>query len=101
GLVAGNSLFVGGHFALGFALGAPALELIRGLGGAAAAAVALVALGAFGAIGWGWIRRRRTTAAPASNANAGDWAEAAWSACLGIGLLAPVAIDTPPMTGSA
>jgi len=105
GLVAGNTVFVGGHFALGFVLGAPALELLRGLGGAAAGAVALVGLAALGAAGWAWIRRRRVTprgmSSAAPSAAAGDWADAACPACLGIGLLAPVRLDAPPMSGSA
>lgn len=99
GLVAGNTLFVGGHFALGFLVGAPALDLIRGLGGVAAAAVALLGFALIGAVGWAWIRRRRAAASVAT-ASTGDWADASCPACLGIGLLAPVAInpDTSPVS---
>lgn len=108
GLVAGNSIFVGGHFLLGFVLGAPALAVIQGLGGAAAGVVAFVALALVGAAGWAWIRRRRaassrqtTGMSPATSGSSGDWADAACPACLGIGLLLPADGDMPQVSGAA
>src|SRR5258707_8261607 len=80
GLVAGNTLFVGGHFALGFVLGAPALELIRSAGGLATAIVGFVALALIGAAGWAWLRRRRQAGLP----SAGAWAQASCPACLAL-----------------
>lgn len=112
GLVAGNTLFVGGHFALGFVLGAPALEVIRGLGGAAAGVAALGVFAFLGAAGWVWIRRRGAAAAAvasgaglasgAESASAGDWVDAACPACLGIGLLRPLGdADLSQVSGAA
>jgi hypothetical protein len=46
GLVAGNTLFVGGHFALGFVVGAPALALVSSAG--------LVSLVVIGLVGLAW-----------------------------------------------
>jgi membrane protein DedA with SNARE-associated domain len=101
GLVAGNSLFVGGHFALGFLVGAPALEVIRELGAATAGVIAVAALAVLGAVGWAWIGRRRRSRADVAGSAVGDWADAACPACLGIGLLSRVDPDNPPMIGSA
>jgi len=104
GLVAGNSLFVGGHFALGFVLGAPALAVIQGLGGAIGAVVVLAVLAGIGAAGWTWIRRRRGLRAPSASISsgvpAGDWADAACPACLGIGLLLPAGLDVPRVSAA-
>jgi membrane protein DedA with SNARE-associated domain len=97
GLVAGNTLFVGGHFALGFVLGAPALELVRGAGGVAVAIVAFVALAFVGAAGWTWLRRRRRAGLP----SVGAWAEAACPACLAISLVGGAAGDTAAVSRSA
>jgi membrane protein DedA with SNARE-associated domain len=97
GLVAGNTLFVGGHFALGFIVGAPALELIRGAGGVAAAVVAFVALALIGVAGWAWLRRRRRAGLP----SAGAWAEASCPACLAISFATGAAADTATVSGSA
>lgn len=97
GLVAGNTLFVGTHFALGFVLGAPALELVRGAGGVAVAIVAFVALALLGAVGWAWLQRRRRAGLP----SAGAWAEASCPACLAISLVAGAAGDTAAVSGSA
>ena len=97
GLVVGNTLFVGGHFALGFVVGAPALELVRSAGGLAAALVGFVILAALGAAGWAWLRRRRRAGLP----SAGAWAEAACPACLAISLVGGAAGDTAAVSGSA
>lgn len=103
GLVVGNSLFVGGHFLLGFAIGAPALELLRSAGGLAAGAAALVVLAITGALGWGWLRGRRARTGSASGTasgtaaidllGAGAWADAACPACLALSLVAGDAGD--------
>jgi membrane protein DedA with SNARE-associated domain len=90
GLVAGNTLFVGGHFLLGLILGAPAIEAVRAAGGPALLVTVGVALGLAGLAGWAWIRRRRRTATSA----AADWTDAACPACLGIALVAPVGLET-------
>jgi len=97
GLVAGNTLFVGGHFALGFVVGAPALDLIRGAGGVATAIVGFGALSLVGAAGWAWLRRRRQAGLP----SAGAWAEASCPACLAISFATRVAADTATMSRSA
>ena len=84
GLVAGNTVFVGGHFALGYLVGAPALELIKAAGGVAIAVVVFVALAALGAAGWASLRRRRAQSGAGATdlPGAGAWAEAACPACL-------------------
>jgi hypothetical protein len=111
GLVAGNTLFVGGHFALGYVAGPAALALIAATGGVALAVGGLVVLALIGAGGWRVLRRRRAAAsaadssalppaAPAAGSGAtGDrglprdipsvatWAEAACPACLAISLV--------------
>jgi membrane-associated protein len=95
GLIAGNTVFVGGHFALGFVVGTPALELIRNLGGVAIGVVAFAALAAIGAAGWAWLRRGRARAEAASTGalpGAGSWTEAACPACLAISLVGSPAI---------
>ena len=90
GLVAGNALFVSGHFALGFVVGAPAEAAARTFGGAAAVgAVALVVLALVGVVGWRFLRRRRAGAAPAPvdiglGGTFGAWADAACPACLSL-----------------
>jgi membrane protein DedA with SNARE-associated domain len=98
GLVAGNTLFVGGHFALGFLIGAPALALVAGLGGAAALIVALAVLAVVGGVIWMLLRRRAARqgdlgvnagtagGGPRDLAGYGAWAEAACPACLAITL---------------
>jgi membrane-associated protein len=84
GLIAGNTVFVGGHFALGYVVGAPALELIKGAGGVAIAVVAFIVLAALGAVAWAWLRRRRARAGGAvmDLPSPAAWAEAACPACL-------------------
>jgi len=107
GLVVGNGVFVGGHFALGYVIGAPALELIRFLGGAAVGVVVVVGLALLGAIGWAWLRRRRRSRAAVDPtlplASAGACSEAACPACLAIGLLETRSASThhAAMTGPA
>lgn len=96
GFIAGNTIFVGGHFALGFVLGKPALGIASELGNPAVLAAILVGLSAVGAIAWFSIRRRSRTGAvveasgdaQASHlAHAGeaasfdDWADAACPIC--------------------
>lgn len=86
GLVVGNTIFVGGHFALGYVVGAPALGLISGAGGLAFGVALFVGLALLGAAAWIALRRRRA-AAPASPTDlpsAAAWAEAACPACLAI-----------------
>jgi membrane protein DedA with SNARE-associated domain len=103
GLIAGNTVFVGGHFALGFVVGAPALELIRNLGGVAIGVVAFVALAAIGAAGWAWLRRGRARAGAVPTGalpSAGSWTEAACPACLAISLVGGPG-DTAAMSGPA
>ena len=106
GLVAGNTLFVGGHFVLGYVAGPPALALIAGTGGIALAAGAFVALAVIGAAAWRVLRRRHaaSVAGFASGSTTGSaatgerplprdlpslatWAEAACPACLAISLV--------------
>jgi membrane protein DedA with SNARE-associated domain len=62
GLVAGNTVFVAGHFGLGFVVGKPALGVASELGSPAVIAAILVGLSAVGAVAWVAIRRR--SAAP-------------------------------------
>ena len=94
GLVAGNTLFVGGHFALGFVVGAPALALVSSAGVVSLVVIGLVALAVIGAVGWALIRRRRRAGEPSSPLTA--WADAACPACLAIGLLPPDRIGSLP-----
>jgi membrane protein DedA with SNARE-associated domain len=97
GLVVGNGLFVGGHFALGYIAGPPALALLSSAGPVALAGGAvLVLLAAVGALGWRLVRRRAAGpgGAPADTAplavlpGYGSWAEAACPACLALTLVA-------------
>jgi membrane protein DedA with SNARE-associated domain len=101
GLAAGNSVFVGGHFALGYLAGEPALRLAGALSGPAIV-VAIAALAAVGAAGWLVLRRvkGRDHALGASNepkhgvgGEALAWADAACPACLAL------AIATRPSSG--
>lgn len=100
GLVAGNSIFVGGHFALGFVIGPAAVGLIAGGSSVVIAVVVVAALAAAGALGWSILRRRRAasqvpvTATDGVDGNGyGSWADAACPACLAIAVVrsAPVA----------
>jgi membrane-associated protein len=103
GLVAGNTLFVGGHFLLGFVVGAPALALVASEGGVAVGVVLVVVLAALGAAGWAWLRRRRRAAAVSIEGlpSVGAWTEAACPACLAISLVGGGLGDTAAVSGSA
>lgn len=79
GLVVGNGLFVGGHFALGYVVGAPAAAMLQATGPALVVG-GFVLLAIVGAIGW-WIVRRRARATADSLA---AWADAACPACLAL-----------------
>jgi membrane-associated protein len=95
GLVVGNGVFVAGHFALGYVLGASATELIAGLGGIGMVAIGAV-VAAAGAIGYVLLRRsRRKTSAAGS---IGDWADAACPVCVAVAI-APFEIDRGSMPG--
>lgn len=79
GLVTGNGVFVAGHFALGYVLGASATEVIGQLGGfGIAAIIGVVILAVIGALGWLVLRRRRAAG------GIGDWTDAACPACLAL-----------------
>jgi membrane protein DedA with SNARE-associated domain len=82
GLVAGNSVFVGGHFALGFVIGVPATAFVTSAGGTVAIGI-IVALALLGGIGWFVVRRRAPAAEPTTF---GAWADAACPACLALAL---------------
>jgi membrane protein DedA with SNARE-associated domain len=92
GLSAGNALFVGGHFALGYALGPTAGDLASRIGGIGVLVVGGIAvLAVVGWIGWRLIRRRSGRAATASTAEiatTGDWSDASCPACLLLGAVA-------------
>lgn len=85
GLVAGNTLFVGAHFLLGFAVGLPAVALIQSAAPALAIG-AFVVLAVLGAVGWLLVRRRRSAAAGVS-AGYAAWSDAACPACLAVAVL--------------
>lgn len=95
GLVVGNTVFVTGHYALGYALGASAGQLISEAGSAllpVAAGVGVLAV--LGAGGWAMLRRvRRATNGLAS---VGTWADAACPACLALAVVGPKQEPTPP-----
>jgi membrane protein DedA with SNARE-associated domain len=81
GLVAGNGVFVAGHFGLGYLLGASVGELIQG--GIGVIAVAAAGLALLGGVGWIVLRRRRPAFSELA-APYGDWADAACPACLAV-----------------
>jgi len=82
GLVIGNTFFVGLHFLLGLVVGAPALQIMAGLGvGLTAVGVALTGLGL---AAW-WLLRRRRAAARTQDVVT-DWADATCPICLTLGL---------------
>jgi membrane protein DedA with SNARE-associated domain len=103
GLVIGNTIFVGGHFALGFIVGPTAIDVVAGSGLVATGAVALLVLAVTGALGWSALRRRAVDrrqghAGPAAVGGAfTGWAEAACPACLVVAL---AQADGEPMRGS-
>jgi len=86
GLIVGNTVFVGGHFLLGFAVGLPAVALIQGAAPVLAVA-AFVALAALGAVGWLIVRRRRHAGDPAASGDYTAWSDAACPACIAIALI--------------
>ena len=95
GLVVGNTVFVSGHFALGFVVGAPALTLLE-TSGAALAVGAFAVLAVVGALGWLLLRQRRLTRRPAEpdvDALSADtfaaWADATCPACLALAAIRP------------
>jgi membrane protein DedA with SNARE-associated domain len=97
GLVAGNSVFVGGHFALGFVLGRPALGVAAELGSPAALAAILIVLAVVGLVAWLVIGRRPARAAAEKPVAAvASWVDAACPICLTIAAIrtvAPAGVD--------
>jgi membrane-associated protein len=98
GLIVGNTVFVGGHFLLGFVVGPTAVDLVASSAGIAAGVVALVVLAAIGAVGWSMLRRRRQARRRLEQPDADDvdtagttaygaWADAACPACLAIAII--------------
>lgn len=87
GLVAGNTLFVGAHFALGFVVGVPAVAFVQGVG-ATLAVGAFVVFAVVGAVGWLVIRRRRGTKEEGALAYSA-WADACCPACLAVAAVSP------------
>ncbi len=98
GLVAGNTIFVGGHFVLGYLAGPAALELIAGAGGITLAIGAFVVLAVLGAAAWHALRHRRRGASstslpgpdgglPGDAPSWATWAEAACPACIAVSLV--------------
>jgi membrane protein DedA with SNARE-associated domain len=87
GLIVGNAVFVTGHFALGYLLGASATEVIGSVSGIGLIAIALSGLALIGAVGWGLLRRARR-APPGASSGFGAWADAACPACLAIAVAA-------------
>jgi len=83
GLVVGNTVFVAAHFALGFALGASAAQIIGAVGGIGLVLIAIAVLAAIGAAGWAVLRvAKRRSAAPSAELAA--WLDAACPACLAV-----------------
>lgn len=83
GLVAGNSVFVAGHFVLGYALGASATEVIARAGSTGLVIVGVAVLALLGAVGWAVLRWSRGPAQE-ERATVADWADAACPACLAV-----------------
>jgi membrane protein DedA with SNARE-associated domain len=84
GLVVGNGVFVGGHFAAGFVLGPAAGGLVSALGLGAL----VVAVAALGVAAWRVIARRRIAGGIAGrDGGAADWTDASCPACLALGAL--------------
>ena len=101
GLIAGNTIFVGGHFALGFLVGAPATRVAGALASPATLAIVILALAIVGAVGWMTIRNRRPAGVSSASGEsrvmvplavgsggtaAAAWADAACPICLSIAL---------------
>lgn len=98
GLVLGNTVFVGAHFALGYVLGPPALALLARAGGIGLAIAGLALLSGAGALGWRWLRLRQprsphaTAGAAVSGSTsdipgAGAWLEASCPACIAVSVI--------------
>jgi membrane protein DedA with SNARE-associated domain len=85
GLVVGNTVFVGGHFLLGFVVGLPAVALIS-TAAPLLAVVAFVGLAVVGAVGWLIVRRRRA-ARRTEGTDYAAWSDAACPACIAIALV--------------
>ena len=86
GLVAGNGVFVAGHFVLGYALGASATQLIGSVGGVGLLIAGAAVLAGVGAVGWALLRSSRRRAVD-EGASIGDWADAACPACLAVSVV--------------
>lgn len=84
GLVAGNGVFVAGHFVLGYVLGASATELIGRAGGIGLVVVVGVVLALVGAVGWAFVRRSRRQAHDDGATPFADWADSACPACVAV-----------------
>ena len=84
GLSAGNTVFAGGHFALGLAFGSAAATIAAGL---VVPILVLVALLVAGFVGWRWIAGRvaRRKAPPSGLGETADWTDACCPACLVLG----------------
>lgn len=77
GLTVGNAVFVGGHFALGFMLGEPAMQVAGSALGPLG--IVFLVLAGIGLLVWlVLLRRRRTPSA------LGNWTDAACPACLAV-----------------
>jgi membrane protein DedA with SNARE-associated domain len=71
GFLIGNTVFVGGHFALGFVVGKPALGIAADLGKPVVLAAIPVAFSLAGAVAWFVIRRRTGAGAARAEAASG------------------------------
>jgi membrane protein DedA with SNARE-associated domain len=98
GLVVGNAIFIGAHFALGYVVGEPVIALVGGaLGPVAIAGIALAIVGLLGWLairarreGWSMPGRRAAAAGVGSSvATFASWADACCPACLVLGALEP------------
>lgn len=98
GLVAGNTVFVAGHFGLGFLLGASANAFVAQASSLLVPVIGVAVLAVIGAVGWMLIRHRRIAGASA----AASWTDAACPACLALGALgldqSVVKLDAQPPT---
>jgi len=86
GLVAGNGVFVVGHFVLGYVLGASATELIARAGGIGLVVVVGIVLALIGAVGLAVIRRSRRPRPEGGTPTVGEWSDAACPACLAVSI---------------
>ncbi len=86
GLVAGNGVFVAGHFVLGYALGPSAAGVIGSAGGVGLIIVGASVLALVGALGLAFVRKSRRVAVEGGPAP-GDWADAACPACLAVSIV--------------